>query len=72
MSEAWKAGGCRAPGGRAAHSSRVSSPLFALGVVSRSALGKQKVYYPRVCADAEDVRYTIQGFRVLIKNDFEV
>jgi hypothetical protein len=41
-------------------------------VVSRSALGKQKVYYPRVSADAEDVRYTIQGFRVLIKNDFEV
>ena len=42
------------------------------GVVSRSALGKQKVYYPRVSAEAEDVRYTIQGFRVLIKNDFEV
>ena len=41
-------------------------------VVSRSALGKQKVYYPRVSAEAEDVRYTIQGFRVLIKNDFEV
>ena len=35
-------------------------------------LGKQKVYYPRVSAEAEDVRYTIQGFRVLIKNDFEV
>ena len=51
------------------------SPLLlalALGVVSRSALGKQKVYYPRVSAEAEDVRYTIQGFRVLIKNDFEV
>ena len=42
------------------------------GVVSRSALGKQKVYYPRVSAEAEDVRYTIQGFGVLIKNDFEV
>ena len=41
-------------------------------VVSRSALGKQKVYYPRVSAEAEDVRYTIQGFGVLIKNDFEV
>ena len=38
----------------------------------RSALGKQKVYYPRVSAEAEDVRYTIQGFGVLIKNDFEV
>ena len=44
----------------------------AIWVVSRSALGKQKVYYPRVSAEAEDVRYTIQGFRVLIKNDFEV
>ena len=42
------------------------------GVVSRSALGKQKVYYPRVSAEAEDVRYTIRGFGVLIKNDFEV
>ena len=41
-------------------------------VVSRSALGKQKVYYPRVSAEAEDVRYTIRGFGVLIKNDFEV
>ena len=41
-------------------------------VVSRSAERKQKVYYPRVSAEAEDVRYTIQGFRVLIKNDFEV
>ena len=39
---------------------------------SLKALGKQKVYYPRVSAEAEDVRYTIQGFRVLIKNDFEV
>ena len=46
--------------------------LYGHGVVSRSALGKQKVYYPRVSAEAEDVRYTIQGFRVLIKNDFEV
>ena len=43
-----------------------------LRVVSRSALGKQKVYYPRVSAEAEDVRYTIRGFGVLIKNDFEV
>ena len=43
-----------------------------LRVVSRSALGKQEVYYPRVSAEAEDVRYTIRGFGVLIKNDFEV
>ena len=42
------------------------------GVVSRSAEQKQKVYYPRVSAEAEDVRYTIRGFGVLIKNDFEV
>ena len=41
-------------------------------VVSRSAEQKQKVYYPRVSAEAEDVRYTIRGFGVLIKNDFEV
>ena len=45
---------------------------YDLGVVSRSAEQKQKVYYPRVSADAEDVRYTIRGFGVLIKNDFEV
>jgi len=51
-----------------ARSTQVGTPW----VVSRSALGKQKVYYPRVSAEAEDVRYTIQGFRVLIKNDFEV
>ena len=25
-----------------------------------------------IMTTAEDVRYTIQGFRVLIKNDFEV
>ena len=31
-------------------------------VVSRSALGKQKVYYPRVSAEAEDVRYILRGF----------
>ena len=43
-----------------------------LWVVSRSAEQKQKVYYPRVSAEAEDVRYTIRGFGVLIKNDFEV
>ena len=42
------------------------------GVVSRSTLGKLKVYYPRVSAEAEDVRYTVRGFGVLIKNDFEV
>jgi len=41
-------------------------------VVSRSAEQKQEVYYPRVSAEAEDVRYTIRGFGVLIKNDFEV
>ena len=41
-------------------------------VVSRSAGQKQEVYYPRVSAEAEDVRYTIRGFGVLIKNDFEV
>ena len=41
-------------------------------VVSRSAGQKQEVYYPRVSAEAEDVRYTIRGFRLLIKNDFEV
>ena len=41
-------------------------------VVSRSAEQKQKVYYPRVSAEAEDVRCTIRGFGVLIKNDFEV
>ena len=46
--------------------------LCCLRVVSRSALGKQEVYYPRVSAEAEDVRYTIRGFGVLIKNDFEV
>ena len=37
-----------------------------------SAEQKQEVYYPRVSAEAEDVRYTIRGFGVLIKNDFEV
>ena len=31
-------------------------------VVSRSAGQKQEVYYPRVSAEAEDVRYTIRGF----------
>ena len=41
-------------------------------VVSRSAEQKQEVYYPRVSAKAEDVRYTIRGLGVLIKNDFEV
>ena len=52
----------------------VLSPLVvkSFGVVSRSAEQKQKVYYPRVSAEAEDVRYTIRGFGVLIKNDFEV
>ena len=33
-------------------------------------LSKPQKHYST--ADAEDVRYTIQGFRVLIKNDFEV
>ena len=42
------------------------------GVVSRSAEQKQEVYYPRVSAEAEDVRYTIRVFGVLIQNDFEV
>ena len=41
-------------------------------VVSRSAERKRNVYYPRVSAEAEDVRYAIREFRVLIKNDFEV
>ena len=41
-------------------------------VVSRSAEQKQEVYYPGVRAEAEGVRYTIRGFGVLIKNDFEV
>ena len=45
---------------------------FGVWVVSRSAEQKQEVYYPRVSAEAEDVRYTIRGFGVLIKNDFEV
>ena len=43
---------------------------ISLRVVSRSVEQKQEVYYPRVSAEAEDVRYTIRGFGVLIKNDF--
>ena len=40
--------------------------LSKLRVVSRSAEQKQEVYYPRVSAEAEDVRDTIRGFGVLI------
>ena len=47
-------------------------PSLGSSLVSRSAEQKQEVYYPRVSAEAEDVRYTIRGFGVLIKNDFEV
>ena len=59
---------CSAPLMRAVPASSASR----CWVVSRSALGKLKVYWPRTTADTEDVRYTIHGFGVLIKNDFEV
>ena len=48
-------------------------PMAGGSAVSRSAgqkaRQKQEVYYPRVRAEAEDVRYTIRGFGVLIKDD---
>ena len=43
-----------------------------LGERNENKARKQEVYYPRVSAEAEDVRYILWGFGVLIKNDFEV
>ena len=54
------------------HLSAAGSSATRHRVVSRSAEQKQEVYYPRVSAEAEDVRHILQGFGVLIKNDFEV
>ena len=46
------------------------SGLSLVSLGSRTVAAKTQ--RPRTTADAEGVRYTIQGFRVLIKNDFEV